>query len=145
METLINGGTLYIEIRVVLHKSERDGLSSTTKSLSRTLGKEKKKLTLTSSYKIAPSWADLCPVSHKVREPVAVCSSCTPVEQPSSSCLPLLLLLLPVPPTFRAMKTPAPSLHRWRRCVYCYFHDKNGKTIFGKVKRLPKANNDTPQ
>ena len=27
---------------------------------------------------------------------------------------------------------------------YCYFHDKNGKTIFGKVKRLPKANNDTP-
>ena len=27
---------------------------------------------------------------------------------------------------------------------YCYFHDKNGKTIFGKVKILPKANNDTP-
>ena len=27
---------------------------------------------------------------------------------------------------------------------YCYFHDKNGKTIFGKVKRLPKANIDTP-
>ena len=41
METLINGGTLDIEIRVVLHKSERDGLSSTTKSLSRKLGNEK--------------------------------------------------------------------------------------------------------
>ena len=41
METLINGGTLYIEIRVVLHKSERDGLIEHNKIFKQETWKEK--------------------------------------------------------------------------------------------------------
>ena len=69
----------------------------------------------TSPCKIGPSWADLCPASHRVRAPAAVCSSCTPAEQPNSSCLLPLLLLPPAPPTSPAKRTPAPWLHRWKK------------------------------